>query len=260
MLGRITEKVNLEKSYSFTVEGYQLHYHIAGDGLPLVILHGFGRSGSAWIRTVPDLILHRQVIAVDLPGYGRSKINGKWRLREVATALAIWLQEMNLTSITLLGHSLGGAVAIYLTTLVPELIDRLVLVNAIGIPLQISLPTLIFRAIFSSLQHAKVFSPKTIISSRSIISDLLLLNPISLLESFMEIRKIDLRRELATIKIPALIIWGERDVIIPLEQGQTLCFTLPHATFVSLPNSGHRPHFTEPEQFSILLADFLQID
>ncbi|HYT42992.1 MAG TPA: alpha/beta hydrolase, partial [Methylomirabilota bacterium] len=124
------------------------------------------------------------------------------------------------------------------------------LVNAVGIPLQIDLLTLFHRAILSSLQNVKK-------SSRvDFISDITLSNPRLLWHSLLELISIDLRPELATITIPTLIIWGERDLLVPLPLGQALFRALPHAYFVSLPNCAHRPHFTEPEKFSRLVVEF----
>ena len=81
-------------------------------------------------------------------------------------------------------------------------------------------------------------------------------HPRLLWHTLLELISIDLRPELATITIPTLIIWGERDLLVPLPLGQALFRALPHAYFVSLPNCAHRPHFTEPEKFSRLVVEF----
>jgi pimeloyl-ACP methyl ester carboxylesterase len=68
----------------------------------------------------------------------------------------------------------------------------------------------------------------------------------------------DLRLELASITTPTLIIWGERDALLPLALGRALNTALPHATFVTLPGCGHRPMLAQPECFSQIVLDFLQ--
>src|SRR5260221_12221073 len=146
---QLKEMRRTDSSYSLIIREHQLYYHVAGKGNPVLILHGFGRTGYAWLHRIPGLIQQRQVIAVDLPGHGRSRLSGDWCLHEVTSLLATWLQQMKLPPMTVIGHSIGGAIAIHLATLLPELIDRLVLVNTIGIPLQIDLPTLIGRGILS---------------------------------------------------------------------------------------------------------------
>jgi pimeloyl-ACP methyl ester carboxylesterase len=67
----------------------------------------------------------------------------------------------------------------------------------------------------------------------------------------------DFRAEIAAVKIPALIIWGKQDVLLPVSLGQALHAALPHATFIILPDSGHRPMLAHPELLSTMVLDFL---
>src|SRR5437667_5924720 len=123
-------KMVMETSQCVMISGQCLFYRVAcvpcatGMGSPLVLLHGYGVSGAIWQRVLPLLVQNYQVIVVDLPGYGRSQFTGTWRLREIAPLLARWLQQMELRPVVLIGHSMGGAIAIHLTASVPELIDR----------------------------------------------------------------------------------------------------------------------------------------
>jgi pimeloyl-ACP methyl ester carboxylesterase len=68
----------------------------------------------------------------------------------------------------------------------------------------------------------------------------------------------DLRAELAVIAAPTLIVWGERDALLPIALGRALNAALPHAMFISLPACGHRPMLAQPERFSQIVLDFLQ--
>ena len=237
------------KAYFTIVHGHQLYYRAYGGGSPMVLLHGFGRSGSTWQHILPYL-QNYQLIVVDIPGYGHSRFVGQWRFREVTLLLVTWLHKLKIQPVTLIGHSMGDGIAIHLTALAPELIQRLILVNAVGIPLRRDLPTHIYRAIFSSLQNLKKHSRV------NFLIDITRSKPHLLCKSLLEVINIDLRAELAAITIPTLIIWGERDLRIPLSDGQALRDSLSHALFTSLPDSGYRPHFTEPEKFSRLVVEF----
>jgi len=238
---------------NFTINGQHLYYRTVGSGSPLVLLHGYGVSGHVWERTLPYLAQQRQVFVVDLPGHGRSKFTRSWRLREVAPLLANWLQQLQLPPVALMGHSMGGAIAIHLAAYAPEIVERLVLVNAAGLPLQTKLPVLAVRSARSMLQPGGGSYP------RSLVWDILRRPRLRLLwQAAQEMMSSDFHAELAKITIPTLIIWGERDILLPISLGEALSAALPHATFVRLPDCGHRPPLAQPQVFSRLVLEFLE--
>ncbi len=242
-----------ETTHTITIAKQHLYYRSAGSGAPLVLLHGYGVSGNVWQRCLPYLAQQCQVFIVDLPGHGHSKLaGGPWLLREMAPLLAIWLRQMGLAPIALMGHSMGGAIAIHLAAQAPDLVERLVLVNAAGMPLETRLPTLMARSIHSMLQPQSGSYPW------ALIRDVLKPRPRVLWQAAQEMVSSDFQAELATITMPTLIIWGEHDVLLPLTRGQALSAALPHATFIKLPYSGHRPPLSQPEEFSRLVLEFLQ--
>ncbi len=269
-------EIVIETSQSVTISGQRLFYRVVsvpnasgavvpsatgirntgcsatGAGSSLVLLHGYGVSGAIWQRVLPLLAQHYRVIVVDLPGYGRSQFTGTWRLREIAPLLAGWLQQMGLPPAVLIGHSMGGAIAIHLTASAPELVDRLILVNAAGLPLRAQFPTLAARSIGSFFQPGNGSLPLQVLRDHLCTSRRLLW------QSAQEIARSDFRVELAMISVPTLIIWGERDLLLPLTLGHELQTALPHATFVTMPQCGHRPMLTQPAMFSQTVLRFLQ--
>ncbi len=268
-------EIVIETSQSVTISGQRLFYRVAhvpnasgaryrvgarhdpyssatGAGSSLVLLHGYGVSGAIWQRVLPLLAQHYQVIVVDLPGHGRSQFTGTWRLREIAPLLAGWLQQMELPPAVLIGHSMGGAIAIHLTASAPELVDRLILVNAAGLPLCAQFPILAARSIGSFFQPGNGSLPLQVLRDHLCTSRRLLW------QSAQEIARSDFRAELAMISVPTLIIWGERDLLLPLALGHELQTALPHATFVTMSQCGHRPMLTQPAMFSQTVLRFLQ--
>src|SRR5579859_2542139 len=145
-------KIIPETSHTITIAGQRLFYRIIGAGKPLVLIHGHAASGATWHPVLPLLAQHYQVICVDLPGYGRSRFTGPWRLREIAPLLIRWLQQIELPPVALIGHSMGGAIATHLAASAPRLVDRLILVDAAGLPLRTPLPNLASRSVRSFFQ------------------------------------------------------------------------------------------------------------
>lgn len=238
-------------THVITIAGQRLYYRVAGSGPPLVLVHGYGVSGQMWNRCIPYLVQERQVFIVDLPGHGQSTLSGAWQLRKIAPLLAQWLQALALPPIALAGHSMGGAIAVHLAAHAPKLVERLVLVNAACLPLDKALPVMLTRSARSMVQRGAGGYPLTM------LRDTLKPRPRLLWQAAREMGGSNFSGELATLTLPTLIIWGERDVLLPLAIGKSLAETLPHATFVTLPASGHRPPLSQPMEFSRLVLDFL---
>lgn len=240
-----------ETFHRSNIRGQQLAYRVAGVGSPLILLHGYGISGYLWQRALPYLAREHQVFLLDLPGHGRTRLTGAWRLREVAPLLILWLQEMKLPPIALMGQSMGGAIALHLAASTPELVERLILVSSAGLPLQATLPTLVRRSARS------IFQPGSGGYPLMMLRDTLTPRPRVWWQSAQEMIISDFRPEIAQIKQPTLIIWGERDLLLPIELGYALHQALPEAAFVTLAQSGHRPMLTQPAAFSQIVLDFL---
>ena len=240
-------------THVITIAKHRIYYRVAGAGAgpPLVLVHGYGVSGQMWNRSIPYLAQLRQVYIIDLPGHGRSKLSGAWRLREIAPLLAQWIETMALPPVALVGHSMGGAIATHLVAHAPELVERLVLVDAACLPLDKTLLIMMTRSARSILQRGGGRYPLPML--RDTLKPRLGL----LWQAAREMEKSDFRADLASLTLPTLIIWGERDILLPLPLGQALAQALPHATFVTMPESGHRPPLSQPVEFSRLVLDFL---
>lgn len=236
--------------YMINIEGHRLHYRIAGDGPPLVLLHGYGTSGYMWQWALPYLAEHHKVVIVDLPGYGRSTYSGVWQLRAMAPLLVSLLQHLQLSRVSLLGHSMGGAIAVHLTDYAPEMIERLVLINSAGLPLQANLSTLALRSLRSFLQREGGGYPPRL------VLDVLRPHTRLLWQGAQEMMRSDFSNELSRITVPTLIIWGARDLLLPLQLGYDLHKSIPHSQLIVLPQSGHRPMLTQPQEFSRIVLEF----
>ncbi len=240
-----------ESTHLTTIAHHNLSYRVVGQGSPLVLIHGFGVSGYIWQAMLPYLAQQHQVFVVDLPGYGKSTFTPPWRLREMAPLLINWLRKLNLSSVALMGQSMGGAIALHIGVLAPELVERVVLVSSAGIPLNARFPQLVLRSLRSLLQPGNGGYPW------GLIRDVLQPRPLLFWQNTQEMIESDFRAEIAALKVPALIVWGEQDLLLPISLGQELHAALPHATFVAVPGCGHRPMLAHPQLLSTIVMDFL---
>lgn len=245
--------------HTFSSAGQQLSYRVVDIEratpttrlMPLVLIHGFGVSSYIWQWTLPHLVIRHPVLLADLPGHGRSTYVSPWQLRSIAPLLAQWLRSLHVPPVALMGQSMGGAIAIHLAASAPELVSRLILVSAAGVPLQSTIPHLVSRAFHSFFQRGNGNYPI------ELLHDILRPRPRVFWQAMHEVARSDFQHELASITQPTLIIWGERDVLLPITLGHTLQAALPHAQFVTLPHCGHRPMLAEPALFSKIVLDFL---
>ena len=107
----------------------RLRYSVAGGGeRGVVLLHGWGDTKEIWHATCAVLSAHVRVFAPDLPGHGGSPLDGAERMQQVAERVATFCTARGLTSFALVGHSMGGNVALDLTLTHPQMVERLALV------------------------------------------------------------------------------------------------------------------------------------
>jgi pimeloyl-ACP methyl ester carboxylesterase len=244
---------------------------------PLVLLHGVGADRREWLLTLPALARRRRVIALDLLGHGlSSKPTGPgvvYRLSLLAESVVNAIEALPDAPrcVDLLGHSLGGGVALQVARRCPRLVDRLVLVNSAGLP--------VGRAL-SPLAMSLPFVPASYEDSKRLLEtsvDVKLFHhPLVVFASSHYKRRAKNRaqlmsllsgmaagvdalspRELAHVRHPTLVLWGDRDRIFPLATGRALSEALPNARLEILPRCGHVPPTERPVSFVRRVEAFL---
>jgi pimeloyl-ACP methyl ester carboxylesterase len=244
---------------------------------PLVLLHGIGADHREWALSLAMLARKRRVLAFDLLGHGKSdKPSGPgvvYRVRFLAEAVAAGIEALPDPPgrVDLLGHSLGGAVAMEVARRHPRLVRRLVLVDAAGLPLE--------RAI-DPLAASLPFVPGSFEDSRRLlatsVNNRFLSHPlVALAASLYKGRRRNrpqlLRlvasmasgedaarpRDLARIPHETLVLWGDGDRIFPLATGRALARALPAARLEVLPRCGHVPPTERPVAFARRVVAFL---
>lgn len=228
-----------------------VRYLVAGEGRPLILIHGLSGSVRWWLHNVPILARHFRVYALDLLEYHPEVARLRFILAEAARRIALWMRRLGLESASVVGHSMGGAIAAELAADEPELVDKLVMVDAAAVlprsRLPVSLPVLIRKA-----PH---FSPTLM---PVLIQDAWRTGPRILWGATRDLVTSDIRPKLSQIRAETLIIWGEHDGILPLPLAEELRRLVPHCQLKVLPHAGHNPMWEAPEEFNAVVLEFLR--
>ncbi len=241
----------------------------SGDGPPVVFIHGFGGDLNAWMFTQPALAERRRTIAFDLPGHGGSVKNvGAGDAATLAGAVAEGLTALGVKRAHLVGHSMGGALALYLAARRPELVASLTLLAPAGLGVKVNTG---FIDGFVRLERRReagevlsqlVCDPALI--GRAMIEEVLrykrldgvgaALRTISAAWFAEGSQKLDLTGELAALKTPVQIIWGREDRIIPVAHAEAFQGRVPVHI---LDKVGHLPQMEKSAEVNRLIARFL---
>ncbi len=241
----------------------------SGDATPVVLVHGFGADLNTWMFTQPALAESRRAVALDLPGHGGStKEIGAGDAETLAAAVADALGVLGIGRAHLVGHSLGGAVALAFARRRPETAASLTLIAPAGLGPEIHAD---FIAGFVRAQRRRemqevltllVHDPALV--SRQMIEDVLRykrLDGVALaLEAVSQAwfpaghQALDLGPALAALSIPVQLIWGREDRIIPVAHAEALAGKLPVHV---IDGAGHLPHMERSRDVNRLLTGFI---
>jgi pimeloyl-ACP methyl ester carboxylesterase len=234
----------------------RIAYQVSGDGPPLVLLHGLSGSARWWARNAPVFSRRFRVYAIDLVGFGLSR-GQPFSLGEAPGLLLRWMDSLPKERFHLAGHSMGGLVAASLAAFTPQRVDRLVLVDALALPIGHSLA----RSALGLLEAAR-YTPFDFLPV--LAGDALRAGPLTLLRAVREVHRAGPAVDLARIAAQTLVVWGEHDTILPLRYGQALFQELHRtqdaASFSVIPGAGHMPMWDHPAEFNRLVLGFLDGD
>ncbi len=269
-----------------SLHGHRVSYREAGDGPVLVLLHGIAGSSETWDAVIPALADQHTVVAPDLLGHGASaKPRGDYSLGAYASGLRDLLSVLGHDRVSVVGHSLGGGVAMQFAYQFPERIERLGLVSSGGLGREVSI--LLRSATFPGsewvlpllasgrLRHAgnAVARLAGRIGLRAggdaaeLWRSFETLGDAQTREAFIHTvraiidhggQRVSAHDRLYLAgHVPTLIVWGERDRIIPVAHGRATHELIPDSRLEVIPNAGHFPHRDAPARFAGVLTDFL---
>lgn len=227
-----------------------VRYLVAGAGEPLVLLHGLSASVAWWHRNLPALAANYRVYAIDLFSPD-PRARSHFALEETADRLAAWMEVHAIRSTKLIGHSMGGYIAARLAAERPELVARLVLVNAAAFFPQEG-PKLDPARLIRWLPN---FPP---LLAPILLRDAIRAGPAALWEASRDLLGSDLREKLELIIAPTLVIWGDCDGLLPVELAHELHHRIPQSQLRIIDGAGHNPMWEAPEVFNEVVLRFLR--
>lgn len=263
------------------VDGATIHYAKAGRGEAVLLCHGIPLSMASWQDLFFLLARDYRVVALDMPGYGRSsKSPGDQSLEGIGARIAGFCAALGIKRVHAVGSSFGAAVAISLALSNPRLVERLVLINSVGIAggthsierlvrstliRNLAAHTLLRRSLGRSIFRSKLRASYAMIEPDEALVDhyyrLLLRDhgEQSFLRTLQQFDERALQRRLPGLDHPVLSIWGGKDRVLPLAKSLKVQRLLPHCWSTVLPEAGHLPHEELPEECAERIDSFLQM-
>jgi pimeloyl-ACP methyl ester carboxylesterase len=273
------------EEWQIELHGRRVIYRVAGSGPPLVLVHGMLNSSRHWQQVALRLADRYTVIAPDLIGHGDSAApRGDYSLGAHAASIRDLLAAIGVDRATIVGHSLGGGVAMQFFYQFPQRVERLVLVSSGGLGRDVSpmlrLATLPGVGVLLSIAHPRLLGGLYSLGSRMraqgndtgtyLQATARALRPLQTpgaRRAFLHTLRavIDHRgqRVAATDRlhlleaIPTLIVWGERDHTIPLQHGLAAHAAIPGSRFRTLADAAHFPHLDDPAGLAHVLGTFM---
>ncbi len=268
------------------VHGYRRAYVRAGSGPAVLLLHGIGDSSGTWAGLIPKLAEHFTVIAPDLLGHGRSdRPRADYSVPAYACGMRDLLALLDIDRATVIGHSLGGGIAMQMSYQFPELVERLILVAPGGVGPEVHpllrLATLpgapVMMPVFNNrvtrgtarlaVRALALLSPSVATDADDIFATMAAMADGGSRSAFCRTLRsaADLRGQAVTILdrcyladwIPTLLLWGAMDPVLPVAHAYIAASAMPSAQLEIFARSGHFPHHTEPARFTDKITEFV---
>lgn len=251
------------------VHGLRTYYESQGKGRPLILVHGAGGTSAYWFNQLSELSRKLEVVAIDLPGHGKSaRFKAKPTIELYAEHVSNFMNQLNLADVVILGHSMGGLVVQQIALDHPKILKKLIIVDSSAkFAVRHSLAnSLRGGADFNPIEFVSMFfSPKTL-EKQDILSLMQQMtqgmsadsfDPSVLADDFELTGKMDLRRRLKDIAIPTLIVHGADD-IVPLTSAQYLHENIKGSLLEIVPEAGHLVMIEKPGEFNEIILRFIE--
>jgi pimeloyl-ACP methyl ester carboxylesterase len=286
-LSRVSGVTNLLfDEWEIELHGHRVIYRIAGDGPPVVLIHGMVNSSRHWERVALRLADRYTVVAPDLIGHGDSAaVRGDYSLGAHASSIRDLLTTIGIERATVVGHSLGGGIAMQFFYQFPQRVERLALISSGGLGHEVSpmlrgaalpgsatgISLVANRRVRSLIDRAgrrmRALGRRNGVYLQAIARAMRPLEEAASRRAFVHTLRgvIDVHGQRVSAvdrlyllgELPTLIVWGERDNTIPMAHGLEAHSQIPNSRFVTLPKAAHFPNLEDPEGLADALLAWL---
>jgi pimeloyl-ACP methyl ester carboxylesterase len=249
-----------------------VHYEAYGRGQPVILLHGWLGSWGYWLETMESLKKQYRCYALDFWGFGESgKRRDSYNIKDFVDLVDQFMDRLGIETAPVVGHSMGGTVAIALALTRPERVQRVIVVgspiagSSLNIFLRLAGRPWIASVVWqmpTALQYGiRLFSPFVVKDwpawYKMITRDLSRTTLEAFFLSINSLHKTDLRPYLPGITTPIMGIYGVSDNVVQPSQANVIADTVPASRIAMMRGSGHFPMLDEPDAFNENLANFL---
>jgi pimeloyl-ACP methyl ester carboxylesterase len=245
------------------IQGIPTRLRRVGVGPEVVVLHGWGASIEAVQSITAGLADVCAVHTVDLPGFGQTgRPPGVWGVEDYSEWTRALFTSLGLSRPSIIGHSHGGRIAIHLAAHHPELVDRLLLVDAAGIRPRRTAAWYRKVALAKVAKHVlnRLGSPGRAVGQRLVgysASSDYAASDSAMRPTFVRLVNTDLTALLPDVHASTLLVWGDQDTETPLSDGETMARLIPDAGLVVFQGAGHFSYADQPQRFTRVARHFL---
>jgi pimeloyl-ACP methyl ester carboxylesterase len=242
----------MARSVTLSIASTSVHVSIHGrSGEPLVLIHGLSGSTAWWVRNVEALSENHTVYLLDLPGFGSMRrYAGQFSIAGSPAWVAAVMSALELQKAALIGHSMGALIAALFAAQFPDRTTNLVLAAPAITLLHTSVLPFLLPLFKQTMQMQPAFFP-------TLVRDAGRAGPRTLLRAARELLTMDVHAELASIGAPCLLLFGERDPMVPVSLGSKLQAEIKGSSLLLLPRAGHVLMYDRAELFNRSVLHFL---
>ena len=282
-VSELTDKYAPSPSAFVEINGMNVHYRDEGnpkDSLPIILIHGTGASLHTFDAWTTNLKVNRRVIRMDLPAFG---LTGPfpdriYSIENYVTFIEQFLASQNIKKCVLGGNSLGGNIAWNYTVKNPSTVEKLILIDAAGYPFKPESMPIAFKLAKTPIINnlLTIITPRfmarasveNVYADKSKVTDeiaeryfdltLRTGNRRALVDRMTQDIDTNNHQKIKEIQQPTLVLWGDQDKLIPLNNATRFHEDLPNSKLAILRNVGHVPMEESPEESLVIVLDFLK--
>jgi pimeloyl-ACP methyl ester carboxylesterase len=259
--------MNEIQSKNVDVNGLAINYLTCGKGDPLIIIHGGGQGAESWMSNIRELAAHYAVYVPNLPGFGGSQLmEGNPYIPELVEFVDNFLHALKIEKCYLVGHSIGGGIALHYALRYPGKIRKLVLISSLCLGKEIAfwirLVSATCRYLINTVSSVATGIEQLINFFMGPDYSLGFISPakITLGSKITRFRgqSLILSEKLPEVAVPTLVVWGDKDRVVPVKQAFSAASLIHDCQVKILENSGHSAYKEKLTEFSQALRRFLK--